>query len=116
MRKEKIEAIITANEYIDKLINGINGVCEKIHNDEQEEGILLLPQIVEGLEYIFKIIELTRDILDNIEYDKAVTPYLEEIIEGMENEDYTLVADVYEYEVIPVLNNIKKSFVKVISN
>ncbi len=97
--KEKIDLIAESLEYMDRVVLQINEVCEQLR---KKEGIDAVGKISEGLMAILKIIEHTKSIT-NIEIDEEnITGFVSDMIEGMENGDYNLVADILEYELKPL--------------
>lgn len=66
--EQQYEALLTANEYIDKLENGIDMA---ISNALSEENLTLYNQIVEGLDWLSEAIKLTKNI-EFINLDESV--------------------------------------------
>lgn len=97
------EILITARNYMERLIPGIDNISEKFINDENEAMKDLLDGI-EGIQYVAKVLTLIEIDVNIIE---SLNSYLNEIISAIENEDYILVGDLIKYEVIPVLSEVK---------
>ncbi|WP_096202434.1 hypothetical protein [Bacillus sp. FJAT-45350] len=105
MSEEKlmVETLESLREYNTKLISGIKGFSNKLENGQREEAFSLLPQIVEGLDWVTKAIELTLDKQQfkiNIE---VFNEGLNEMAEAIENNDEILLTDILSYEIIPKL-------------
>ncbi|ABR36393.1 hypothetical protein [Clostridium beijerinckii] len=106
MINEKIEALQTANEYLYSLKSGVLKLVQLMQEEKEQEAILLIPQISDGIDWIIKVINLTKDVQKrDIELDN-INEHLETIIEALENEDYILVSDIFNYEIIPILDRI----------
>ena len=104
----KIETLIMADEYVYNLKNGISVIVEKFENDDTNEGYKLIEVMCEGIEWLVKSIELTRDIHKvNISID-GIIDTLKEVLEAIENQDNILIADKLNYELLPVLEDIHK--------
>lgn len=99
----KQEILITAKNYMERLISGIDNISEKFINGEEDVMKELL-DVVDGIQYIskvLKLIEIKENIIESLNY------YLNEIINAIENEDYILIGDLMKYELIPVLLEVK---------
>ena len=58
---------------------------------------------------IFKGLDITSDIFDSNDIATNILEQFTEIVSAMENEDYILVADMLNYEVKPLLEELIKS-------
>lgn len=100
--EDKKEILSDVYEYLFK----VNPQMQEIADDIRD-GLISddLPDLIESLTYIKRAIELTKDIheIGNDEYD--FENYLNDIAEGLENKDYSLVADIIEYELIGMMKN-----------
>lgn len=112
--EEQIEALKTACEYIDNLKNGIEDLVNKINSGEEHNGVSLIPTIADGLDWIVNIIKLTNDLHKGGISTENTNEILEQIIEALENEDYVLIGDLFNYEFLPVLENIQVSIRKIV--
>jgi len=111
------EVIITCNEYIDKLKKyGILKLINDVQGGNEEEALTLIPVIADGLQWIIEVIEKTKDIqFEKIDTNKLLGN-LEEINTALENEDYILMSDIFEFEIFEELNSIQKLLIKNINN
>lgn len=113
---EQIEALKTGNEYLDKLIDGVKKVVTYIEQGEEEKGIGLIPSIADGIEWILNLVNLTQEVHNGSIAGGDIHEKLEEIVEGLENEDYVLVGDLFNYEVLPILEEIQQNIRKIVLN
>jgi hypothetical protein len=111
--EEKIEALKTADEYIDNLKNGIENLVNKINSGEEHNGVSLIPTMVDGLDWLVNIIKLTSDLHNGTISTENINEILAQIIEALENEDYVLIGDLFNYEFLPILENIQVSIRKI---
>lgn len=65
---QQYEALLTANEYIDKFENGINIA---IYNTPSQENLILYNQLIDGLDWLSEVVRLTKD-LEFIELDENI--------------------------------------------
>ena len=114
--EEKFEALRTANEYIDNLKNGIENLVNKINSGEENNGVALIPQIADGLDWLINIIKLTSDVHNGAVSMGNANEILEQIIEALDNEDYVLLGDLFNYEFLPTLEDIQVSIRKIVLN
>jgi hypothetical protein len=114
--EEKIEALKTADEYIDDIKSGIENLVNKINSGEENNGMLLIPQVADGVDWLINIIRLTSDLHKGSISIGDMNEKLEEIIEALENEDYVLIGDLFNYEFLPIIENIQDDIRKIILN
>ena len=106
MSSEKVDILRTADEYLGKLKKGIENVVDLIQEGNEIEGVKNIIPVFDGIEYISKVINLTKEVQkDEINLDD-LNNQLKEIIEAFENEDYILIGDLLNYELLPVLEDI----------
>ena len=106
-RQEKIEIIVTLNDYLNKLIPGINDMVN--HFYEGNESFAL-----EKLKWCIRVLNITEDILDLNDEVETLGENFTSIVEALENEDYILVSDLFNYEVKELLENVKVKVEEVI--
>lgn len=108
MTNEKAEVIQSVYEYVGKLIDGIEKMVNKFYEGADKEGCEMLSFASEGLEWTVKALELCEDEINMKVELKNLVGIFNNAVEGLENEDYILVADIFSYEVNPILNTIKR--------
>lgn len=108
MVNEKIEVLQTADEYLDNLTKGVAAISEYIQEGKEQEGINLIPQVADGMQWLMQAIELTKDVQKKEIEVGSMNEFFEEIVEALENEDYILVGDLFNYEILPRLESIHK--------
>lgn len=111
---EKIDILVTASEYIKKLNSAIITLTEYFQSGDYSKGSALTVDIAEGLKWVLDVVILTKDIQkENIEIDE-INEKLNEIVIAFENEDYILIGDLFQYEIYPLLEDIKEKINKTI--
>ncbi|AAK80158.1 hypothetical protein BJV85_001680 [Clostridium acetobutylicum] len=113
---EKIEALRTALEYIPKLKKGIKDIYESYESGEYEKGAEIITEASDGFQWIINLIALTKDVLKEELDESELTEKFSEVIEAMENEDYILVGDLFQYEVYPIIENYENVISKSLLN
>ncbi|KOC31907.1 hypothetical protein [Clostridium botulinum] len=116
MVNEKIEALVTANEYLNNLEGGIHQVVEAFQQEDENKGCSLIPLVADGIKWVVDVINLTRDVQkENIDISE-IDEKLEEVVGAIENEDYILVGDLFEYEVLPIIEEVHKEIRNIVAN
>jgi hypothetical protein len=113
---DKIEILKTANDYIDNIKKGIEDIVNKINSGNENNGVLLIGQVADGIDWLANALRLTKDIHKGMISINDMNDKLKEIIEALENEDFVLIGDLFYYELLPVLDNIQDEIKKAISN
>lgn len=116
MNNEKIDALRSADEYLYNLKNGIKNIVELIQEGKEYEGINFISQVADGIDWVVSVIKLTKDIQKNEIEIEDINEHIEEIIEALENEDYILISDLFNYEILPILDRIHDEVKTCIAN
>ncbi|WP_206811760.1 hypothetical protein [Paradesulfitobacterium ferrireducens] len=103
MKEQKIDVLHTASEYIDRLIEGINQAVNHFQTGQELKGLNLIEPIVEGFQWLTQALDLTQDIHARKIDLVPLNNHFKEIVASFEKEDYVLISDIFQYEVIPVL-------------
>lgn len=111
-----LEGMVEAINYLPRLINGLETVTVKFQTNKINEGVGLFAQAIEGLNWFHTIIQGIINYIDSGLVDQSIqknlapqineyNSILNEVLGGWENEDYTLIGDLIEYELIPQIEN-----------
>lgn len=101
------EIIDSYNQYVSKIPTGCMRVVELF---QQDKSVIALEQVAnfsEGISWLIsaKNYLIANDI--NITWnEQALIEFLKEINSGLEIQDYVLVTDLFEYEIIPFFENV----------
>lgn len=116
MKNEKIEVLVTANEYLINLEGGIRQVVEAFQQEDENKGCSLIPLVADGIKWVIDVVSLTRDMQKEKIDISQIDEKLEEVVEAIENKDYILVGDLFEYEVLPIIEEIHKQIRNLVVN
>ncbi|MGE7931981.1 hypothetical protein [Viridibacillus arvi] len=96
------EAVESYNEYLMKIPNGCQKIADNFRESKITEALNLIIYFTEGANWLIEVSELLRknSILVSLKTEK-IHEYLKEINQGLEIQDYILVADMFEYEIGP---------------
>lgn len=104
---EKLEVLQTAYEYSIRLEQGIEGCIEYFQTGNLAKGNEDLVLIIDGLDWLMQAITLTQDV-HKAQIDlSGVMTALPELLEGIENSDNILIADILQYEILEGVKNWK---------
>jgi hypothetical protein len=100
------ETIETAAEYLERIIPGITHTVSLFQEGNEVDAWEWMKNIVDGLQYIYDVVELTKDLqIEPVEMD-GFKDYLQEMVDAIENGDSILLCDLLEYEIIPIMEEI----------
>ncbi|ACA45972.1 hypothetical protein FDC22_16705 [Clostridium botulinum] len=103
LQEQQFEALQTANEYIVKLINGINMYINKIKENKYDEALDLLSYILEGIDWLNEVARLTKDIQKKNMDEELMKEQLEKISEYLNIEDYEKILNIIKDEILPLM-------------
>lgn len=92
-------------DYIYRLIDGINIVMDNYRSGNEGKAHELMVHVIDGFSWVIEVINVTK-LSKNI--DITINEFLDEMITAYKNMDYVLLCDLLEYEIIPVLENIRE--------
>ncbi|MCY6959557.1 hypothetical protein [Clostridium brassicae] len=105
--QQQFETLQTASEYIEKLEAGIIETVRLFKSDEEGKATKMIAHIIDGMEWISDAMRLTGGVhKKNIDCSE-INDKLLEIVEAFNNEDYILVGDLLEYEILPIIGQWK---------
>lgn len=113
---EKFEILKTVSEYIVNLINGIEKAVGYFQAGEDTKGCELISPIAEGIEWMSDALIITKDIHKQDINLQNMNEKLNEIVEALENGDFILIGDLFQYELIPIIEDIQKNINKVLAS
>lgn len=98
------DVLTTLNGYLSKLMPAIKDCASHYQSGQLSEGLNLLINIIEGLDWVIKIAATNIEMQEN--HMRETNLKLNEIVKALENEDYVLVGDLLEYEILPAMQEI----------
>jgi hypothetical protein len=106
MNAEILEVMESYNGYLNKISEGCISIAEYLRNNNIEEALKLILYFSEGVNWLCEVNEKLRSVGINnpLQIDK-IHDFLNEINEGLEIQDYIIVADIFEYEIKDFFEN-----------
>lgn len=112
LTEQQIEVLQTADEYIVKLINGINMFINYTEQDKKYEAMDLLSYIVEGIEWLNEVARLTKDMQTENMDEEEMQVKLEQLRDYANEEDYNKISNLIKYEILKTLVSWKENISK----
>lgn len=107
MKDQVYELIDSYNEYLGRIPNGINQIVEFLRDGNTEDAIEQIIQLIEGIQWLNDVNAIFQRFGYKTQFDYDIlNGYLNSINEGLQIQDYILVADLLEYEIEPFFSNL----------
>lgn len=122
--KEMINEILLSTEsYLQGALPEIEKLVDEFYNNPTEQTWVKYEQLLEGIHWIVSAISAVDQTKHEIEnWNEYLTKVaslqneLQGLSEAMENQDYVLLADIIQYEIMPILEAIKNEATTTIDN
>ncbi|MEX3745387.1 MULTISPECIES: hypothetical protein [Lysinibacillus] len=102
------ETIESYNDYVKKIPVGSRSIAEKLREDQITEALNSIKDFTEGVIWLIDAGNLIEKNGVTIYLDvNPIQVYLNEINDGLQIQDYNLVADLFEYEIAPFFSDLK---------
>jgi hypothetical protein len=101
-----VETLESLKGYLPKMILGCQNTAENLQRGNEAAALQLVPDIVEGLEWLLQAISGVKanGQLQELEFS-TLTQHFQELVSALEVGDYVLLADLLDYEIGPVLED-----------
>jgi hypothetical protein len=103
--EKQYETIEMAKPYISKMKNGIQEAIKLFEEGKNSEAVEICSFIEEGSNWISEVARLTKDLQSKELEETLLDSKIEELAEAYENEDYTLMSDLLQYEILPIITD-----------
>ena len=116
IREQKVEALKTAEEYLERLIPAMEQVISEIKGEMQEDTVDFLLQIIDGFNFMIETYNVTRDIVNDPEpliNDDELEKVVGNLSEGFSKKDYSFIADELSSDIVPFLKVFKEAASKI---
>lgn len=115
-----LEAIQEMNAYIERLKSGSKQLVDEINNGDGGKVSQMTLDAIDGLEWIYNILYSIENISSinyaEIGFQKTFDKYqdiIRDILESLEDKDEMLLADLMEYEIPDIVEEIKEFLPKI---
>lgn len=108
MQLDKEEILVEYNTYIGSLPDGLSKLLQSIEDEQVDKLKSQIVLFVEGLQWLLSASNYLKKQGVKLDTDLDVlNNHLKILIEGLEKQDYVLMSDIIEYELIPYFENLK---------
>ncbi|NLW48781.1 MAG: hypothetical protein GXY86_15820 [Firmicutes bacterium] len=112
--EEYTQTVNSYNEYLERMHTAVGHICEDLQESNYQELGLAMPAVVEGLAWVY---EAANEFVGLGKIETGQYTLLENLIknlgEAMENQDFLLLHDLLEFELLPLLEGIKVGEAKI---
>ncbi|MEK3935485.1 hypothetical protein MKY41_09190 [Sporosarcina sp. FSL W7-1349] len=99
---EMVELIDSYNEYIKKIPKGCQTIADQLRVDTIVEAMRDIVNFSEGANWLLRVSSYLKENNISVELPtEKIHEFLNEINQGLEIQDYIVVADMFEYEIRP---------------
>jgi hypothetical protein len=104
MKAIVVETLESLKEYIPKMVIGCQSTVENLQGGNEAVALQLLPAIIEGFEWILQAISGLQDNGQLLDIELSnLSQHFQEMLNALEIGDYVLLADLLDYEIVPVM-------------
>lgn len=96
------EVVESYKQYLKNIAPGSMQIATYLRQDEIQEALQLILKFSEGMGWLVQATDLLsqNDVKTTLQIEQ-IHEFLNEINNGLEIQDYVLVADMFEYEIAP---------------
>lgn len=105
MSKEHVELKSDLKQYLGLVLTDINNLVELFNEGRDKIACERVADITDKLAIVIEVL----NVIESQVSIGDINSILLEIVEGLQNEDYVLVSDLFNYEVKPLLEEILNS-------
>lgn len=106
MSMETKEMKNTYYEYISKVGEGCQTISNNLRTGKLADAFQSIANFAEGLEWLLKVEEILAN--EGFHINSRIleaTEFMTEINSAIEEQDFTLIADLFEYEIKPIFDS-----------
>lgn len=105
IREAIAEALAACAERLPPLVEKCSAATLLFHTDRPGQALALVPDILDGLQWMLSVIGYVQQLGRGLALDpEALGPTLQELEDALQTKDLVLAADLFEYEIRPVLD------------
>lgn len=110
VKKILLEAAVSCRDYLPRLMEGCVSTAVRLQQGQQGEALAAVQEIIDGLQwynaFLGHVVAFSSTAGDSARHRlAALRELLEELLAAMQQQDFTLLADLFEYELVPELQS-----------
>lgn len=110
-----LETIQSVREFGGKLALGILKTSESYQSYDESKGAELMISIIDGLQWYMDA-AVKHSALNTKDEINDVNDKFKDLVEAFENQDFVLIGDLLQYEVLPIIEDINNKLGEMIKN
>jgi hypothetical protein len=108
MNNDNMELLLNLKDYGEKLFSGIIKASEFFQSYDEANGSELMINIIDGLQWFIDA-TVSCSIFSNEDDLININDKFKELVEAFENQDYVLIGDLLQYELLPIIQKINNN-------
>ena len=109
LKLQAIDAFESAIDYMDRVYKELPSMIEEYKSKNIVEASDKMMDLSDGLNWIYDVIRLTSDF--NTLNSSDMMEFYAEMTDALENKEYDLLADMLQYELMPIIKNWRESLI-----
>lgn len=101
-------------EYLPRLLDGLEDMSRKFQMGQVENALSMLSDTTEGIDWVCQAFNAL--LPEKSIYINGINAQLYEINNSLNNKDFVMVADLFEYEINPLLKKMNEAIMQRIIN
>ena len=96
----------TYYEYVNKVSDGCMMIAQNLRLQQYEQAFNDIVNLAEGLQWLISVEEVLKQ--NNFQINSRISEaneFMNEVNDALEQQDYVLLADLFEYELNPLFNS-----------
>ncbi|MFA5384588.1 MAG: hypothetical protein WC364_08000 [Eubacteriales bacterium] len=94
----------SAVDYLPMLAKGLMAIAELMHNGNEADGAYFFTKATDGLRWLAGFLKNIKSF--DCQELEELGNYLTSLLDAWENDDYVLIGDLLEYELVPFVEQV----------
>lgn len=110
MEKVYYDALWELKNYNMRLIGAAEDIVELLRGQREDQALELFIAALDGINWVLEVTNHTQQILKSYGFDgdmSNVNSVLTEMMQALQYQDYVLLGDLLEYEILPFLKELQ---------
>ncbi|MCX8130710.1 MAG: hypothetical protein N3I35_11500 [Clostridia bacterium] len=115
----KKETLLSARDYIKRVIPGIDSICDKFREDNKDSAFQMCSDLKEGLEWLAEAFSLTKDVQEACNViigQDGMTLLITKMESALETKDTTMMGGFLTDDLKPVIFSWEKKLDELVEN
>jgi hypothetical protein len=109
---KKTQLFLDTIEHLEYVMGITNKIVGNFAANKEFEANNYILKFIDEINITIEAINITKDMQTNSIDTNEINEALNPIIEALENQDFVLISDLFEYEIFPILERWKDELIK----